>query len=87
MVYPKTASDLDIHGDVVIRFMVNEDGTISDVSLVKGIGGGCDQEALRVIKNMAPWNPVIRNNKPEKLYYSKTFIVGHKQIRWLVEFR
>jgi TonB family protein len=87
MVYPKTASDLDIHGDVVIRFMVNEDGTISDVSLVKGIGGGCDQEALRVIKNMAPWNPVIRNNKPEKSYYSKTFIFGHKQIRWLVEFR
>ncbi len=87
MVYPKVASDLGISGNVVVQFAVNEDGTISDVSLVKGIGGGCDEEALRVIRDMRPWNPLVRNNKPEKSYSYENFIFGNKKIQWLVEFR
>lgn len=55
--YPRTARQTGIQGTVFVGFVVEKDGTISNVHLIRGIGGGCDEEALNAIRNMPPWEP------------------------------
>ncbi len=55
--YPQTAKNKGIEGVVVVQFSVEKDGSISDVNVVKGIGGGCDEEVVRVVKLMPKWEP------------------------------
>jgi TonB family protein len=55
--YPEEAKERGIEGTVVMAFIVNSDGTISDIETLRGIGGGCDQEAMRVIQNAPKWTP------------------------------
>ena len=55
--YPKKAQKLGIQGKVFITFIVRADGKITDVKVLRGIGGGCDEEAIRVIKMMPDWIP------------------------------
>ncbi|MEO9484855.1 MAG: TonB family protein [Ekhidna sp.] len=55
--YPAQALRLDISGSVFVQFIIEKDGRITGVQLVKGIGAGCDEEALRVIKSAPPWVP------------------------------
>lgn len=55
--YPVEARQKGIEGRVFVEFIVNTDGTISDVVVIKGIGGGCDEEAARVVALADPWNP------------------------------
>ncbi len=55
--YPDSAQALKISGTVYISFIVEVDGSISTVKLLSGIGGGCDKEALRAIRNMPNWIP------------------------------
>ncbi len=69
--YPEEARRKNIEGRVLVKFVVNEDGHISDCSVIKGIGGGCDQEALRVIAAMPPWKPGMLNGKPVKVYFTQ----------------
>jgi protein TonB len=57
MEYPAAARRLGIEGMVFVRFVVEKDGSITDVTIVRGIGAGCDEEALRVVKNAPSWNP------------------------------
>lgn len=59
--YPEIAAQNDIHGQVVIEFVVNKNGEIGEVKVIKGIGFGCDQEAIRVIKSMPHWKPGKQN--------------------------
>lgn len=54
---------MHIQGEVLIDFVVNEDGRISDCVVAKGIGEGCDEEALRVIKDMPSWHPGAKGEK------------------------
>lgn len=68
--YPDRARDAGIEGRVVVEFVVNEDGSISNVRMLRGIGGGCDEEALRVIHAMPNWKPGIQSGKPVKVYYT-----------------
>ena len=44
-----------IEGKVFVQFVVDRDGSITDVVVVRGIGGGCDEEAIRVVKNSPSW--------------------------------
>lgn len=67
--YPKKARKKNIEGRVLIKFVVNEDGSISDCTVIRGIGGGCDEEALRVVKNLPPWNPAMQDGKPVRVYF------------------
>lgn len=69
--YPAYARSKDIEGNVLVKFVVNEDGHVSDCTVIKGIGGGCDQEALRVIAAMPDWKPGILNGKPVKVYFTQ----------------
>ena len=55
--YPTTAKENNIQGRVYVAFTVSKDGSIKDVKVLKGIGGGCDEEAARVIKSMPKWAP------------------------------
>lgn len=55
--YPEAAKEQDIQGQVQVRFQVLKDGSIGKAKILKGIGGGCDQEALRVIRTGIKWTP------------------------------
>jgi TonB family protein len=62
--YPEEAKKQGIEGTVIIVFVINSDGTISDVETLRGIGGGCDEEAMRVIQNAPKWTPGLQGGKP-----------------------
>ena len=55
--YPSQARRMGTEGTVLVRFVVNKDGSVQDVELLRTIGGGCDEEALKVIQNSPAWNP------------------------------
>lgn len=53
--YPKAAKDAGIEGMVVIQYVIEKDGSITNAKVVRGIGAGCDEEALRVVNTMPNW--------------------------------
>ncbi len=67
--YPKEAKDAGIEGMVVVRFVVNKDGSISDVEVVRDIGGGCGDEVVRVVKQMPRWIPGRQAGQPVRVQY------------------
>ncbi len=71
IVYPDSARRRNIQGRVAIQFVVNEDGSLSDFKVVRGLGYGCDQEAIRVLKSMPLWKPAKQNGKAVKVYYTQ----------------
>ncbi|MBU3677352.1 MAG: energy transducer TonB, partial [Chitinophagaceae bacterium] len=68
--YPKQANENGIQGRVVLSFIVNEDGNITDIKVVRGIGYGCDQEAMRVVNGMPNWKPGRQNGKPVRVSFN-----------------
>jgi protein TonB len=68
--YPQQASELGIQGTVYIQFVVDSKGNITDVKIMRGIGGGCDEEALRVVKIMPKWHPGKQNGKTVRVLYT-----------------
>ena len=67
MKYPTKARRMGIEGKVFIQFVVNKDGALTDVKAIKGIGAGCDEEAVRVIKEASAWNPGQQKGQPVKV--------------------
>lgn len=65
--YPSQASKMSIEGKVWVQFVVEKDGKISNVKVVKGIGYGCDEEAVRVISSMPNWTPAKTNGRAVRL--------------------
>ena len=55
--YPQMAREAGIQGTVFVTFVVERDGSVTDVRVLRGIGGGCDEEAVRVVRNMPNWQP------------------------------
>lgn len=64
--YPKNAARMGIEGRVFLQFTVASNGSISDIEVIRGIGGGCDEEAIRVLKNSPSWNPGKQRGVPVK---------------------
>ncbi|MDD4599139.1 MAG: energy transducer TonB, partial [Lentimicrobiaceae bacterium] len=62
--YPQMARESGIQGTVYVTFVVEKNGAVTDVRVLRGIGGGCDEEAVRVIKAMPRWNPGKQRGKP-----------------------
>nr|WP_303657207.1 energy transducer TonB [Leyella lascolaii] len=62
--YPEQARDRKIQGKVVVSFIVNEDGSISDAKVMKGVNPLLDREAMRVIGMMPKWKPGVDKDKP-----------------------
>ncbi|MEI7490321.1 MAG: TonB family protein [Bacteroidota bacterium] len=65
--YPEAALKASIQGVVVVVFVIELDGSLSNIEVSKSIGGGCDEEAIRVIKLMPRWEPARRNGKPVRV--------------------
>ncbi len=64
--YPAEAKAQGIEGKVYIQMIIGADGSIEEAVAVKGIGGGCDEEALRVIRNAPAWQPAMQRGKKVK---------------------
>lgn len=62
--YPKQAQRMGVEGRVFVQFIVEKDGSLTDIQVVKGIGAGCDEEAVRVLKNSPKWKPGKQRGKP-----------------------
>ena len=65
--YPTQARRMGIEGRVFVEFIIDVDGAIIDVKAVKGIGAGCDEEAVRVIKSAPNWKPGKQRGVPIKV--------------------
>ena len=61
--YPPQALKKGIRGRVIVSFVVEPDGSVSNVKVLRGIGGGCDEEAIRVVKSMPRWKPGKQRGK------------------------
>lgn len=61
--YPEQAKADGVEGRVMVGFVVEKDGSITDAEVLRGIGGGCDEEALRVVNAMPNWTPGKQNGE------------------------
>jgi TonB family protein len=67
--YPNEARDKNISGKVIVKFVVDKEGNIQDATIVRGIGAGCDEEALRVVRKMPRWKPGYQNGKAVNVFF------------------
>jgi len=67
--YPQEAKEEGVQGRVFVGFVVEKDGSIGDVKLLRGIGHGCDEEALRVVQGMPKWKPGMHNGEFVRVSY------------------
>ncbi len=72
--YPAQARRMGIEGRVFVEFVINKDGSLSDVRAIKGIGAGCDEEAVRIVQSSPAWSPGKQRGKPVKQRYTLPII-------------
>ncbi|MFM2269873.1 MAG: hypothetical protein RL757_3314 [Bacteroidota bacterium] len=63
LIYPKIAEENLVEGNVYVRVVVNADGTLTDIGVLRGIGGGCNEEAVRLVSAMPRWKAGIQDGK------------------------
>lgn len=68
--YPEQAVEEGIEGVVFISFVVEKDGSITHVSVLRGIGGGCNEEAVRVVSAMPNWKPGKQRGEAVRVKYN-----------------
>ncbi len=68
--YPEAAAQNDIQGRVIVKFVVEKDGSIGDAVIVKGVDKDLDREALRVVKKMPKWQPGKNNGVAVRSYFT-----------------
>ena len=68
--YPEDAKVTGIQGTVYLYFVVEKDGSISNIKTLRGIGGGCAEEAERVLKSMPKWKPGNQFGKPVRVSFN-----------------
>ncbi len=68
--YPVEAKDQGIEGRVYINFIVEKDGSVDSAWVLRGIGGGCDEEALRVVREMPDWTPGYQHGEAVRVSYN-----------------
>ncbi len=67
--YPQMARESGIQGRVFVNFVVETDGSVSNVNIMRSLGGGCDEEAMRVVKSMPKWKAGKQRGKPVRVSY------------------
>ena len=70
MIYPMNARREGVKGEVVVRFVVEEDGTVGQVQVTKHAGKLLDAEAIRLVKHLRPWVPGYKNGKPVHVLFN-----------------
>lgn len=68
--YPAIAKENNVQGKVFLSFVVEKSGALTDIKIVRDIGSGCGDEAVRVLKNSPKWNPGIQNGRPVRVAYT-----------------
>jgi protein TonB len=68
--YPAVAMETGIKGRVTLKFVVNKNGDISDIQILKGVDVSLDREAVRVVKSMPKWIPGMQNGKAVNVYFT-----------------
>lgn len=68
--YPAIARENGITGTVYVTFVIGPDGQVKDIKVLRGIGGGCDEEAVRVVKSMPKWKAGKQRGKPVSVQYN-----------------
>lgn len=68
--YPEAAKRANVSGKVFVAFTVGTDGGVSDVQILKGVGFGCDEEAVRVVEQMPRWQPGRQDGQPVAVRYN-----------------
>jgi periplasmic protein TonB len=68
--YPNYDKAADIQGTVYLRFIVDENGWVRDIEILRGVSPGLDAEAIRVLQNMPRWSPGLQNGKPVRVVFS-----------------
>lgn len=68
--YPKTAKKNNVEGIVYVKFVVDENGDVKNPVIIRGIGAGCDEEVIRVVKKMPKWKPGEINGVKIEVYYT-----------------
>jgi TonB family protein len=79
--YPTDARRNNTQGRVIISFVVEKDGSLTNVKVARGIGDGCDEEAVRVIKSCPKWKPGMQNGRSVRVAYSVpiSFALGNNK--------
>lgn len=70
LIYPEKAKAEGIEGRVFITFTIEKDGSVSNVKILRGIGGGCDEAAKEVIEKMPKWKPGTQRGKPVRVQFN-----------------
>ncbi len=68
--YPQLAKENNITGKVFVSFVVEKDGSVGQVKILRDIGGGCGAEAVRVVKSMPKWKPGKQRGKPVRTQFN-----------------
>ena len=68
--YPPVAKENNTQGRVIVSFVVERDGNLTDIKVLRDIGGGCGPEAIRVLQKSPKWTPGIQNGKPVRVAYT-----------------
>lgn len=68
--YPAMAAENNIQGKVYLSFVVEKDGRLTDIKVERKLGGGTDEEAIRVLKASPRWTPGIQNGKPVRVKFN-----------------
>ena len=68
--YPQAARENNVQGTVLIEFVVERDGSVSNVKVAAPLFPACDQEAVRVVQRLPKWKPGMQMNKPVRVYYN-----------------
>ncbi|MCF8331632.1 MAG: energy transducer TonB [Bacteroidales bacterium] len=68
--YPEFAREHGIQGTVFVTFVVEKDGRITNPEILRGIGGGCDEDVIRIVKQMPKWKPGKVDGKPVKVQFN-----------------
>lgn len=70
LVYPIEAKEKEVEGTVYASFIIEKDGSVSDIKIIKSIGSGCDEEVLRVLNLMKKWEPGKQNGKYVRVQFN-----------------
>lgn len=68
--YPEAAKAANKQGMVFLIFVVEKDGSLSNFRVLRGLGYGCDEEAMRVVKSSPKWTPAIKDGQPVREYFT-----------------
>jgi protein TonB len=69
--YPAEAKSKKVEGRVHVTFVVEPDGSLSNIQVTKGLGSGCDEEAIRLIKNCPKWTPGKQGGTPVRVQVTR----------------